>query len=99
MIDNCIAHLLWKQKSCSNRLTSEIIKEVANIHWAAIGLLTIANVLERFDKISVNDRDCFDLLKVMLDLAKFLKKFKGVHPMFEQTGFPCDQSTTTNETL
>ncbi|GLJ34914.1 hypothetical protein SUGI_0702720 [Cryptomeria japonica] len=74
------------QKSSSSKLSSqahsvalEAVKELGNIHWAAIGLLAIANVLERFDKISANDRDCLDLLKVMLDLAKFLKQLKDMN--------------------
>ncbi|XP_059065140.1 uncharacterized protein LOC131857093 isoform X1 [Cryptomeria japonica] len=80
------AKIISDQKSSSSKLSSEAqsvaldtVKQLGNVHWAAIGLLAIANVLERFDKISTNDRDCLDLLKLMLDLAKFLKQLKDMN--------------------
>ncbi|KAH9326508.1 hypothetical protein KI387_006686, partial [Taxus chinensis] len=73
-------------KSSSSKLSREAqsaafdaVKVVGNVHWAAAGLLAIANVLERFEMISANDRDCMDLLKAMLDLAKFLKQLKDMN--------------------
>ncbi|GLJ34932.1 hypothetical protein SUGI_0702990 [Cryptomeria japonica] len=71
-----------------------LVKQLGNVHWAVIGLLAIANVLERFDKISTNDEDCFDLLKLMLDLAKFLKQLKDMNADFHK-----ELSEKTDEVL
>ncbi|KAH9289596.1 hypothetical protein KI387_033713, partial [Taxus chinensis] len=80
------AKTISDQKSSSSKLSSEAqsaaldaVKVLGNVHWVAVGLLAIANVLERFEKISANDRDCMDLLKAMLDLAKFLKQLKDMN--------------------
>ncbi|GLJ34933.1 hypothetical protein SUGI_0703000 [Cryptomeria japonica] len=80
------AKIISDKKSSSSKLSSEAqsvaldtVKQLGNVHWAAIGLLAIAFVLERFDKISTNDRDCLDLLKLMLDLAKFLMQLKDMN--------------------
>ncbi|KAH9289544.1 hypothetical protein KI387_033661, partial [Taxus chinensis] len=54
----------------------DVLRGVGNAHWAAVGLLVIANVLDRFDKISANDRKCIDLLRAMLNLGKYMKQLK-----------------------
>ncbi|GLJ34897.1 hypothetical protein SUGI_0702510 [Cryptomeria japonica] len=46
----------------------DVLKGLGNVNWVAVGLLAIANVLERFDTVSANDRECIDLLKAMLKL-------------------------------
>ncbi|GLJ34920.1 hypothetical protein SUGI_0702800 [Cryptomeria japonica] len=57
----------------------DVLKGLGSTHWVAVGLLAIANVLERFDNISANDRECIDLLKAMLKLGKYLKQVKDIY--------------------
>ncbi|XP_059063612.1 G-type lectin S-receptor-like serine/threonine-protein kinase At1g11330 isoform X2 [Cryptomeria japonica] len=57
----------------------EVLKGLGSVHWVAVGLLAIAKVLERFDNISANDRECIDLLKAMLKLGKYLKQMKDIY--------------------
>ncbi|KAH9289555.1 hypothetical protein KI387_033672, partial [Taxus chinensis] len=85
------AKMFSDQTSLTKNLSSEaqsmavdVLKGVGNAHWAAVGLLAIANVLERVDKISTNDRDCIDLLKGMLDLAKYIKMVKDINADFHR---------------
>ncbi|GLJ34885.1 hypothetical protein SUGI_0702310 [Cryptomeria japonica] len=63
-------------------LVSGLLRGLGNAHWAAVGLLVIAHVIERLDKISTNDRECIDLLKGLLDLAKFIKMVKDINADF-----------------
>ena len=60
----------------------DVLKGLGNVHWVAVGLLAIANVLERFDNISANDRECIDLLKDMLKLVKYLKLMRDLKVKF-----------------
>ncbi|XP_059063891.1 uncharacterized protein LOC131856299 [Cryptomeria japonica] len=62
----------------------DVLKGVGNAHWAAVGLLAVANVLERLDKISSNDRECIDLLKATLDLAKYIKMVRDIDADFHR---------------
>ncbi|GLJ34944.1 hypothetical protein SUGI_0703160 [Cryptomeria japonica] len=52
--------------------------------FGSVGLLAIANVLERFDNISANDRNCIDLLKDMVKLGKYLKLMKDLNVKFHK---------------
>ncbi|XP_059064522.1 rust resistance kinase Lr10 isoform X2 [Cryptomeria japonica] len=79
------------QKFLKSRLSTEahsmavdVLKGLGNAHWVAAGLLAIANVLERFDNISANDRECIDLLKDMLKLGKYLKQMKDLNVKFHK---------------
>ncbi|KAH9289758.1 hypothetical protein KI387_033875, partial [Taxus chinensis] len=56
----------------------EVLRGVSNIHWSAVGLLAVAIVLERLDKISSNDKECVDLLRGMNDLAKSIKQLQEI---------------------
>ncbi|GLJ34940.1 hypothetical protein SUGI_0703110 [Cryptomeria japonica] len=63
------------QKIFKSRLSTEahsmavdVLKGLGN----AVGLLAIANVLERLDNISSNDREFIDLLKDMLKLGIYI---------------------------
>ncbi|XP_057842000.1 probable serine/threonine-protein kinase PBL4 isoform X1 [Cryptomeria japonica] len=56
----------------------DVLRGVSNIHWSAVGLLAVAIVLERLDKISSNDRECVDLLRGMNDLAKCIKQLQEI---------------------
>eukprot|EP01018_Ginkgo_biloba_P022343 Gb_07489 [translate_table: standard] len=56
----------------------DVLKGFGNLHWAGIGLLAIATVLERLDKISSNDKECIELLSGMNDLAKCIKQLKYI---------------------
>ncbi|GLJ34888.1 hypothetical protein SUGI_0702350 [Cryptomeria japonica] len=60
-------------------IVSELLKGLGNAHWAGAALFAIASVLERLDKISTNNRNCIDLLKSMLDLAKYNKKLVAIN--------------------
>ncbi|KAH9289542.1 hypothetical protein KI387_033659 [Taxus chinensis] len=78
--------MLTNQKFMTTKLFTEaqtvaldLLRGVGNAHWAAVGLLVIANVLDRFDKISANDRECLDLLRAMLNLGKYMKQIKDNH--------------------
>ncbi|KAH9289546.1 hypothetical protein KI387_033663 [Taxus chinensis] len=80
------AKMLTNQKFMTTKLSTEaqtvaldLLRGVGNAHWAAVGLLVIANVLDRFDKISANDRECLDLLRAMLNLGKYMKQLKDNH--------------------
>lgn len=57
----------------------EVLKGLGNAHWVAMGLLAITNVLERFDNISANDRECIELLRAMIKLGKYLKQMKDIN--------------------
>ncbi|KAH9289547.1 hypothetical protein KI387_033664 [Taxus chinensis] len=77
------AKMLANQKFMTTKLSTEaqtvaldLLRGVGNAHWALVGLLVIANVLDRFDKISANDRECIDLLRAMLNLGKYMKQLK-----------------------
>ncbi|XP_059065296.1 cysteine-rich receptor-like protein kinase 6 isoform X2 [Cryptomeria japonica] len=79
------AKMFSDQKFLKSQLSTEahsvavdVLKGLGNAHWVAVGLLAIANVLERFDNISANDRECIDLLKAMLKLGKYLKQMKDI---------------------
>ncbi|XP_059063895.1 uncharacterized protein LOC131856301 [Cryptomeria japonica] len=56
----------------------DVLRGVGNIQWSAVGLLAVAIVLERLDKISSNDRECVDLLRGMNDLAKCIKQLQEI---------------------
>ncbi|GLJ34890.1 hypothetical protein SUGI_0702390 [Cryptomeria japonica] len=80
------AKMFSDQKFLKSQLSTEahsvavdVLKGLGNAHWVAVGLLAIANVLERFDNISANDRECIDLLKAMLKLGKYLKQMKDIY--------------------
>eukprot|EP01018_Ginkgo_biloba_P022341 Gb_07491 [translate_table: standard] len=60
------------------KVAVEVLKGFGNLHWAGIGLLAIATVLERLDKISSNDKECIELLSGMNDLAKCIKQLKYI---------------------
>jgi hypothetical protein len=42
----------------------------------AAGFLVVANILERFEDVRSNKKECLDLLKEMLKLAKLVKDFE-----------------------
>ena len=42
----------------------------------AVGFLVIVNILERFEDVRSNKKECLDLLKEMLKLAELVKEFK-----------------------
>lgn len=67
----------------------DVLKGLGNAHWVAVGLLAIANVLERFDNISANDRECIDLLKAMLKLGKYLKQMKDISADLHKETLEC----------
>ncbi|GLJ34916.1 hypothetical protein SUGI_0702750 [Cryptomeria japonica] len=80
------AKMFSDQKFLKSQLSTEVhsvavdvLKGLGNVHWVAVGLLAIANVLQRFDNISANDRECIDLLKAMLKLGKYLKQMKDIY--------------------
>ncbi|XP_059065290.1 receptor-like cytosolic serine/threonine-protein kinase RBK1 isoform X2 [Cryptomeria japonica] len=80
------AKMFTDQKFLKSQLSTEahsvavdVLKGLGNAHWVAVGLLAIANVLERFDNISANDRECIDLLIAMLKLGKYLKQMKDIN--------------------
>jgi 2-hydroxy-3-keto-5-methylthiopentenyl-1-phosphate phosphatase len=41
-----------------------------------VGFLVIVNILERFEDVRSNKKECLDLLKEMLKLAELVKEFK-----------------------
>ncbi|GLJ34893.1 hypothetical protein SUGI_0702440 [Cryptomeria japonica] len=70
------AKMFSDQKFLKSQLSTEahsvavdVLKGLGSVHWVAVGLLAIAKVLERFDNISANDRECIDLLKDMRKLG------------------------------
>ncbi|GLJ34922.1 hypothetical protein SUGI_0702830 [Cryptomeria japonica] len=80
------AKMFTDQKFLKSQLSTEahsvaveVLKGLGSVHWVAVGLLAIAKVLERFDNISANDRECIDLLKAMLKLGKYLKQMKDIY--------------------
>jgi len=41
-----------------------------------VGFLVVVNILERFEDVRSNKKECLDLLKEMLKLAELVKEFK-----------------------
>ncbi|GLJ34923.1 hypothetical protein SUGI_0702850 [Cryptomeria japonica] len=89
-IDDVLSSITNKKfitKSLSSEahaMAVDVLKGVGNAHWPAVGLLAVANVLERLDKISSNDRECIDLLRGMLDLAKYIKMVRDIDADFHR---------------
>ncbi|GLJ35369.1 hypothetical protein SUGI_0711370 [Cryptomeria japonica] len=49
-----------------------VLNAVGNVHWAGVGFLLVATVIERLDKIKQNKEECLRLLKSMNYLAKLI---------------------------
>eukprot|EP01018_Ginkgo_biloba_P023566 Gb_39913 [translate_table: standard] len=55
-----------------------ILDGIGNAHWAGVGLLVVAAVIERFETISSNRSECLELLCTMNKLAKHMKQLKDI---------------------
>eukprot|EP01018_Ginkgo_biloba_P001070 Gb_13429 [translate_table: standard] len=72
-----------KEKGFLSKLSREaktvaisILKEIAEAHWPAAGLVVVYSILERFESISANKAECLQLLKAMNKLALHIKQLK-----------------------
>ncbi|XP_059064482.1 uncharacterized protein LOC131856644 [Cryptomeria japonica] len=50
----------------------EVLEVIGKCHWAAVGLVLVASVLEKMETQKRNKKECVMLLKSMNDLAKIV---------------------------
>eukprot|EP01018_Ginkgo_biloba_P036239 Gb_26351 [translate_table: standard] len=67
---------LSKLSGEAKMMSMSILKGIGEAHWAAVGLLVVSNILERFESISANNTECLQLLEAMNRLALHIKQLK-----------------------
>ncbi|KAH9289590.1 hypothetical protein KI387_033707, partial [Taxus chinensis] len=100
-------NFLWPKMSETQVQTvlAGILQGVGRINWVAAGIFLIGKIFERCGQISVNDRDCKDLLKDMLEFSENLKNIGFWDKMPEVLQFIfnvakwCDSYTGPNKLL
>jgi hypothetical protein len=58
------------------KVVQNLLRGLGQAHWAAAGLLVVANILERFETVSANQDECLSLLEEMNNLAQHVKDLK-----------------------
>lgn len=58
------------------KVVKHLLIGLGQAHWAAAGLLVVANILERFEMVAANRDECLSLLEEMSNLAHHVKALK-----------------------
>lgn len=60
----------------SSRVVRDVLNVIGHANLAAAGLLVVSHILERFEHISQNQKECLSVLEEMTKLAKHVKRLK-----------------------
>ncbi|GLJ35254.1 hypothetical protein SUGI_0709350 [Cryptomeria japonica] len=58
----------------------DVLETIGECHWAAVGFVLVASVLEKWHTVKHNEKECLGVLKSMNDLAKVLLELRPLRP-------------------
>lgn len=58
------------------KVVKHLLIGLGQAHWAATGLLVVANILERFEMVGANRDECLSLLEEMSNFGYYVKNLK-----------------------